>query len=111
RVADPSSAGAPAGSATPVRIADKGAACLTGDDARFIWIGGPTVTRVFAGHSGFERLPATINGSIAAIQPVSYDDRPAIAFSSWYVPGGLTVTDPAGTRIYFRRKAQGGAEN
>ncbi|HEV9036094.1 MAG TPA: two-component regulator propeller domain-containing protein [Puia sp.] len=93
------------------QIADKGAACIAGDNARYIWIGGQTVTRVFAGHSGFGILPATIKGSVAAIQPVTYDGQPAVAFSTWYVSGGLTVTNPSGTTTYYRRKARGDAEN
>jgi signal transduction histidine kinase len=92
-------------------ISDKGATCIAAGNARYIWIGGPTVTRVFAGHSGFETLPATIKGAIAAIQPVTYEGRPAIAYSTWYVPGGLTVTNPEGTTVYYRRKAQGDAGN
>ena len=94
-----------------LQVAKKGAACIAGENARYIWIGGQTVTRAFAGHSGFEALPATIKGSVAAIQPVTYDGQRAVAFSTWYVPGGLTVTNPEGTTTYYRRKAQGDAEN
>jgi signal transduction histidine kinase/ligand-binding sensor domain-containing protein len=107
QVADPDNKERP----RPIQLSDKAAACMTADDDHYIWIGGPTVTRVFAGHSGFQLLPAAIRGSIAAIQPVTYDGRAAIAFSTWYVRGGLTVTDPEGTKIYYRRKARGDAEN
>jgi len=95
----------------PIKVFDKGAGCIIADNARYIWIGGLTVTRVFAGHSRFEALPSIKKGSVTAIQPVLYDGQQAIAISTWYVPGGLTVTSPDGTKIYYRRKAQDDAEN
>lgn len=94
-----------------IKISDEGAACMAADNGRYIWIGGPTVRRFFAGHSGFEPMPAGPKGSIAAIQRVTYGGQAAMAISTWYVPGGLTVTNLEGTRIYYRRNARGDGEN
>src|SRR6185312_10694415 len=93
------------------KVATTGAACLTEDNDHHVWIGGVTVKRVFAGHSQFAALPTEIKGLVTGIQGVTYHHQPAIAFTTWYVPGGLTVTNPDASTIYYKRTVKGDGAN
>ncbi|HUB59683.1 MAG TPA: triple tyrosine motif-containing protein, partial [Puia sp.] len=76
---------------------------LTADNDQYVWAGGNTIYRFFAGRSDFGVFASPITGFVTGIQPVKFNHQPAIAFLTWYVPGGLTVTNPEGTRILYKR--------
>lgn len=84
---------------------------IAADNDQYVWVGGMEVKRFFAGQSDFSGFPVVVKGFLTGIQAVTYDGLPAVAFHTWYVPGGLIVTNPEGTKTYYRRTAAKDAAN
>ncbi len=93
------------------KVSDEAVSGITADNDQYVWVAGMAVVRYSTGQSDFSSFPAGIRGYVTGLQGVRYDGQPAVAIHTWYVPGGLVVTNPEGTKTYYRRIASGDAAN
>lgn len=89
-----------------VAEADDFVSSIYADNEQYIWIGGKSVSRFFAGSNFFTAIPASISGLTENIQTVNVNGQKDVAVSSWYGSSGLTVMTPDGSKIIYKQPDQ-----